>query len=65
MARIRNPGCHPSVTTVTTYHNHRQRVVMAFSGARQTQFIEMNVPHCWLLSETVQASMFVPTCAIG
>ena len=28
MARIRHPGCHPSVTTVTTYHNHRQRVVM-------------------------------------
>src|ERR1700677_2165896 len=37
----------------------------AYSGARQTQIIEMNVPHCWLLSDTVEASLVVPTCAIG
>src|ERR1700728_493891 len=37
----------------------------AFTGARHTQLRSMNVPQCWLLSDTVEASAFVPTWDIG
>ena len=33
----------------------------AYTGARHTQLRSMNVPQCWLLSETVEASSLVPT----
>src|ERR1700757_3375659 len=37
----------------------------AAGGARQTHFMLMNVPQCWLDSDTVEVSKDVPTCDIG
>src|SRR5258708_38404291 len=37
----------------------------ASTGAVHTNFSAMCVPHCWRLSDTVDASRVVPTCAMG